>query len=252
MMEDESESGVVEMELRSEQRREHELVAVVEDGNDRRSRLTTLRNILSDSDNDNNNDNDSYTDNDYYNDIDNNIDSKTTRSPSMGTRKIWVKRPGASATMVTIAEDHLVDDVRDMILKKYANTLGRNFDSPDVSLRVIPRDNRQERALSPEEPICQVLDGYFPGGQTVDEALVIDVPLRRTPRPSPQPVARYYQEEERRPPEAASEYFPPMPAPSVPSPHLPGMRPDMAHARSHSPSHVSLAFNVRSHYGARS
>jgi osomolarity two-component system response regulator SSK1 len=167
-------------------------------------------------------------------------------NPSMVSRKIWVKRPGASATLVTVVEDHLVDDVRDMILRKYANTLGRSFDSPDVTLRVIPRENRQERTLGPEEPICQVLDGFFPGGQTVDEALVIDVPLRRTPRPSPQPVpmGRYYPEEERRPPEAASEYFPPMPVPTVPSPHLPGMMPFSARVRDRSPSSISLAFNV--------
>lgn len=143
----------------------------------------------------------------------------------MLSRKIWVKRPGSSATLVTILEDYLVDDVRDMILKKYANSLGRNFDAPDVTLRAVPRENRQERTLGPEEPICQTLDAYFPGGQTVEEALIIDVPLRRTPRPSPQPAARYYQDEERRPAEAASDYFPPMPVPAAPSPHLPGTVP---------------------------
>lgn len=173
-------------------------------------------------------------------------DDDAALNPSMVSRKIWVKRPGASATLVTVVEDHLVDDVRDMILRKYANTLGRSFDSPDVTLRVVPRENRQERTLGPEEPICQVLDGFFPGGQTVDEALVIDVPLRRTPRPSPQPVpiGRYYSEEERRPQEAASEYFPPMPVPTVPSPHLPGMMPFSVRGRDRSPSSISLAFNV--------
>jgi hypothetical protein len=172
-------------------------------------------------------------------------------TPSMVSRKVWVKRPGASATLVTILEDHLVDDVRDLILKKYANTLGKSFDSPDVTLRIVPRENRQERTLGPEEPISQVLDGYFPGGQTVDEALVIDVPLRRTPRPSPQSVPRYYQEDERRPPEAASEYFPPMPVPTVPSPHLPGMMPFIRRARDHSPSAASLTLDVGSHDRSR-
>lgn len=142
-------------------------------------------------------------------------------SDAMGNRKVWVKRAGGSATLVAILADYLVDDVREMILKKYANTLGRNYDAPDVTLRVVPRENRQERTLGPEEVMCEVLDDNFPGGQTVEEALVIDVPLRRTPRPSPQPVARYYPEEERRPPEAASDYFPQMPVSNVPSP---GMR----------------------------
>jgi len=43
---------------------------------------------------------------------------------NMARRKIWVKRPGASATLVTIQEDDLVDDVRDMILKKIRQLAG--------------------------------------------------------------------------------------------------------------------------------
>ncbi|KAI9762402.1 MAG: ssk1 response regulator receiver [Chaenotheca gracillima] len=146
---------------------------------------------------------------------------------NMGTRKIWVKRPGASATLVSIREDDLVDDVRDMILKKYANSLGRSFDSPDVTLRIVPREpaNRNsregERCMGPDESIGRALDAYYPSGQTVDDALLIDVPQRlRTPRPSPRPGHHmpYWTEESR--PGEGGEYFPPMPA--VPSPHLPG------------------------------
>lgn len=147
----------------------------------------------------------------------------STISPNMVSRKIWVKRPGASATLVTIHEDDLVDDVRDMILKKYANSLGRSFDAPDVTLRIIPREQRQERTLSPDEPMGRTLDAYYPGGQGVDEALVIDVPVKRTPRASPQPNLRYYDEQ--RPAEAGSDYFPQMPAPVVPSPRLPNVLP---------------------------
>jgi osomolarity two-component system, response regulator SSK1 len=135
----------------------------------------------------------------------------------MATRKIWVRRPGASATLVTINEDDVVDDVRDMILRKYANSLGRQFDSPDLTLRIVPRENRVERILGPEEPMARTLDAYFPGGQTVDEALVIDVPLRRTtPMPSPRtgpPHAPHLTAailaEEPRPPEGTTDYFGP-------------------------------------------
>ncbi|KAK0105930.1 ssk1 response regulator receiver [Cadophora gregata] len=152
-----------------------------------------------------------------------NLDYFTANGPStisanMVSRKMWVKRPAASATLVTIHEDDLVDDVREMILKKYANSLGRNFDAPDVTLRIVPREQRQERTLGPEEPMGRTLDAYFPGGQTVEEALLIDVPVRRTPKPSPQPHRIYY--DEIRPTEAGSDYFPPMP-PAIPSPHLP-------------------------------
>ncbi|KAB5547070.1 response regulator receiver domain-containing protein [Coniochaeta sp. 2T2.1] len=136
---------------------------------------------------------------------------------SMVTRKIWVRRPGSSATQVTINEEDLVDDVRDMILRKYGNSLGRQFDSPDLTLRIVPREKRQERTLGPEEPMGRTLDAYFPGGQTVDEALVIDVPLvRRTPRASPRtgpPHAThltsvsYYDEV--RPTDSSTDYFGP-------------------------------------------
>lgn len=151
-----------------------------------------------------------------------------TISANMLHRKIWVKRPGASATLVSINEDDLVDDVRDMILKKYANSLGRSFDAPDVTLRVVPREREHshrhsqggERTLGPEEPISRTLDAYFPGGQTVDEALLIDVPQRRTPRHSPRNVVPYYLAEDFRPGESGTEYFPPMPAPGQHSPHL--------------------------------
>ncbi|OCK82489.1 hypothetical protein K432DRAFT_402857 [Lepidopterella palustris CBS 459.81] len=131
-------------------------------------------------------------------------------------RKIWVKRPNASATLVQVREDDLVDDVRGMILKKYANSLGKNFDAPDVILRIFPRDTSQktgDRVLGPEEEMCRTLDAYYPDGQTVNEALVIDVPQRRTPKPSPRAVQHgipYYYDESR-PIENAAEYFPPMP-----------------------------------------
>ena len=149
-----------------------------------------------------------------------------TISANMLQRKIWVKRPGASATLVLIREDDLVDDVRDMILKKYANSLGRNFDAPDVTLRVIPRDHSHrhsqgERTLGPEEPITRTLDHYFPGGQNVEEALIIDIPQRRTPRHSPRTHMPYYLAEDLRPGESGTEYFPQMPAAGQPSPLLP-------------------------------
>lgn len=151
----------------------------------------------------------------------------STISANMLNRKIWVKRPGSSATLVTIKEDDLVDDVREMILRKYANSLGRNFDAPDVTLRIVPREpvhrhsHNGERTLGPEEPISMTLDSYFPGGQRVDEALLIDVPQRRTPRSSPRHPIPYYMVDDLRPFEAGSDYFPPMTSNNQQSPHLP-------------------------------
>ncbi len=131
-------------------------------------------------------------------------------------RRVWVRRPGASATLVAINEDDVVDDLRDNILLKYSNALGRHFDAPDLTLRIEPREQRVERSLRPDEPVARTLEAYYPGGQTVDEALVIEVPLRRTPRPSPRAgpphapnAMTYLAQDDARLPEIASDYFGP-------------------------------------------
>lgn len=156
-------------------------------------------------------------------------------------RKIWVRRPGQSATLVQIREDDLVDDVRDMILKKYANSLGRTFDAPDMTLRIVQRgesgngqQQRSERVLGPEEEMCRTIDHYYSGGQTVEDAIVIDVPIRekrQTPRPSPGARAyqqsSYHQLDDYRPMENGTDYFPPMPPtivhPSMTNTHHPSI-----------------------------
>lgn len=132
--------------------------------------------------------------------------------------RIWVKRAGASATMITVREDDLVDDVRDKILMKYGNSLGRKFDSPDITLRIVGRQGGQrpqDRMLSPEEDVCKIINSYYPGGQKVDEALLIEPPVKKTPRPSPLPYnhqAGYQEMEQYRPQETGTDYFPQMPA----------------------------------------
>ncbi|EAW12786.1 putative response regulator [Aspergillus clavatus NRRL 1] len=143
-----------------------------------------------------------------------------TVSNEMLPRKIWVKRPGGSATLVPTLDDSLVDELRDQVIMKYSNSLGKTFDSPDIVIRIAPREgsNRQstpERVLSPEEPLGVVIDSYYPGGQSVDEALIIDIPQRRTPKPSPRHNVYYHHSE----PGEHGEYFPLMPAnPGVPTP----------------------------------
>ena len=148
-----------------------------------------------------------------------------TNMASIMYRKIWVKRQGASATQVQIREDDLVDDVRDSILKKYGNSLGRTFDAPDVDIRIFPRSHSQskrpkERVLAPDEDMCRTLDAFYPGGQTIEEALLICIPQRHTPQPSPggHYIAQHH-EEHRRPIESGNGYFPPMPAVIPPSNH---------------------------------
>lgn len=134
------------------------------------------------------------------------LPTPATLGSSMLNVRVWVKRPGGSPTIVNVRQDDMVDDARDVVLKKYQNALGKSYDAPDISIRVVPRHARprsldhppgrgydpqlNERTLNPDETITRVLDDYFPGGQSIDEALVIEVPplpsvVRRTPRPSP-------------------------------------------------------------------
>jgi osomolarity two-component system response regulator SSK1 len=127
-------------------------------------------------------------------------------------RRIWVKRPGLSPTMIKIDEDFLVDDVRDLILQKYQNSLGRNFDAPDIAIRILPREKSQrspseiDRVLLPDEPIARTIDIYYPNGQTSDEALLIDIPVRKTPKASPAAIAYY--------PGEGPDYFSAQPTPN--------------------------------------
>jgi osomolarity two-component system response regulator SSK1 len=136
----------------------------------------------------------------------------------MVQRRVWVKRPGGSATLVPCMEDAVVDELRDQVIMKYVNSLGRSFDSPDIVIRILAREgsNRPtpaERLLSPEEVLFSVIDSYYPGGQSMDEALVIDAPSRRTPKPSPRHAVYHHHQ-----PGEHGDYFPLMPANPNPTP----------------------------------
>ncbi|KAL4903965.1 hypothetical protein BDW74DRAFT_155740 [Aspergillus multicolor] len=134
-----------------------------------------------------------------------------TMGSGMGLRKIWVRRPGGSATLLPTSEDALVDELRDQVVVKYANSLGKTFDAPDIIIRITTREGVRlptpDRMLSPEEPLWTVVDSYYPGGQTVAEALVIEIPQRRTPKPSPRRNVYFAHGE----PGEHGDYFPLMP-----------------------------------------
>ncbi|KAL4737731.1 hypothetical protein BDV11DRAFT_191182 [Aspergillus similis] len=134
-----------------------------------------------------------------------------TMGSGMGLRKIWVKRPGGSATLLPTSGDALVDELRDQVVIKYANSLGKTFDAPDIIIRIATREGTRpptpDRILSPEEPLWAVVDSYYPGGQTVGEALLIEIPQRRTPKPSPRRNVYFAQSE----PGEHGDYFPLMP-----------------------------------------
>lgn len=155
--------------------------------------------------------------------------------PAMAAkRKVWVKKGSAgSATAISIGEQDLVDDARDVILMKYNNTLAKTWDAPDVTLWLPHRGRRgdrphHDRMLSPDECLVQVVDEYFPNGQKADEALIIEVP-RRTPRPSPAGFPGSYLNEEQ-------DYFTAIPVQGTST--TPGV-PSLGSAR-HTPNSMSI------------
>ncbi|KAJ5935956.1 hypothetical protein N7454_005254 [Penicillium verhagenii] len=108
----------------------------------------------------------------------------------MARRRVWVKRSTSSATLVSCPEDAILDELRDQVILKFANSLGRTFDSPDIRMSITPREGSDlqaypERLLGPEEVLASVLDVYYPGGQTIKEALIVDAPLISAAKPSP-------------------------------------------------------------------
>lgn len=98
--------------------------------------------------------------------------------------RVWVRRSTGSATLVSCLDDALVDELRDMVVLKFANSLGRVFDSPDIVLTITPRGNSElqtfpKRLLGPDEVLSTVLDKYYHGSQTIEEALIMDAPMSR-------------------------------------------------------------------------
>jgi osomolarity two-component system response regulator SSK1 len=97
-------------------------------------------------------------------------------------RKLWVCEPGSTATSVPVNAGELVDDVKTLVLSRYANSL-KAVDAANMTITIKPRPQGPpacyERFLSPDEDIFQLLDFYYPGGQKLVEALVIS----SAPRP---------------------------------------------------------------------
>lgn len=105
------------------------------------------------------------------------FDSETHPMSSRPPRKLWVCERGAIATSVPVQRGELVDDVKTLVLSRYANSLGKALDAANLTITITPRLRGplacHERSLDPDEDICHVLDCYYPGGQKLAEALLI-------------------------------------------------------------------------------
>jgi osomolarity two-component system, response regulator SSK1 len=118
--------------------------------------------------------------------------------------------------LVLTKPDDLVDEVKEMILRRYGNSLGKHYDVPDVTVKIVSREHPlSEHQLNPDEVLWEVLDKAYPSGQKMEEALIIHVPQKRTPRHSPGGQLLHhghgYYVDESRPHENGTDYFPPMP-----------------------------------------
>jgi osomolarity two-component system response regulator SSK1 len=101
---------------------------------------------------------------------------------SRPNRKLWVCEPGSTATSVPVQAGELVDDVKTLVLSRYAHSLGKAVDAANMTITIKPRPQGPpacyERFLNPDEDVIQLLDSYYPGGQKLVEALVIGSALR--------------------------------------------------------------------------
>jgi hypothetical protein len=126
-----------------------------------------------------------------------------------GITKVWVRRPNSSPTRICIpssvstpnfspstgessgardnprqvdvelTEDFLVDDLRDCILTKYPQSLGKHHDSADLAIQIPKQGGEAEgegiggRLLAPDESVLKVLTEEYPNGQRSADAWTI-------------------------------------------------------------------------------
>lgn len=127
--------------------------------------------------------------------------------------KVWVRRPNSSPVRIQIPSsvsspaftgtpsqgsgardtprgvdveltaDFLIDDLREAILKKYPQSLGKHHDSADLSIQIPTRRNNSDdsdgstvegqRILRPDESVIKILTEEYPDGQKSDDAWLI-------------------------------------------------------------------------------
>lgn len=97
--------------------------------------------------------------------------------------KVWVRRPHSSPTRIQIpsvstpngsraieldiSDDFLVDDLREEILNRYPQSLGKHHDSADLTIHI------GERVLAPDESVVKILTEEYPDGQKSSGAWTI-------------------------------------------------------------------------------
>ncbi|EEB05312.2 response regulator Mcs4 [Schizosaccharomyces japonicus yFS275] len=95
--------------------------------------------------------------------------------------RVWLKKiPDGTVTSIKLTKELLVDDLKDAIVQKYPIRIGQFYDAPDVSIHVVTKVNggrdTQARELAPNESLFIIMEKYYPGGQSLSDALLVTVP----------------------------------------------------------------------------
>ncbi|KAK9333264.1 hypothetical protein V1520DRAFT_333081 [Lipomyces starkeyi] len=88
----------------------------------------------------------------------------------MDRKRIWVRRPHGAATTVLVSASDIVDDLKTALIGKYATSLGRTHDAPDISIRMShagtpsgqhsPHGRRKRRGDTVRRELAAALDPH--------------------------------------------------------------------------------------------
>lgn len=125
-------------------------------------------------------------------------------SPSIfSSKRLWIKRPSGSPTTILVHQNDIIDDVKLLIIEKYPNSLGREYDAADIVIKMeiqlkhpsqtTSNGSNKQRAsfsspeknstptyatLEPDQNVWSILDTYFPNGMSIHNAFIIEEPGR--------------------------------------------------------------------------
>jgi len=124
-------------------------------------------------------------------------------------KRVWVRLAHGNPTTIVVHQNDIVDDLKSAIVAKYPNTIGRTYDSADLviklglssrssgnsaaakkpSLSVSPDRKSPISAqfhvpistryitLESDQNVYAIIDTHFPNGMTINDALLIELPL---------------------------------------------------------------------------
>ncbi|KAK6201479.1 uncharacterized protein RJT21DRAFT_84983 [Scheffersomyces amazonensis] len=98
------------------------------------------------------------------------------------TRRVWVKKVNGTPTTLIINQDYIVDDLKQDIMYKFPNSLAKIYDPADLRI-ILVRNNQNRINLEPDQSVWTILDQYFPGGMTKNNAFLIEEPIPEVNEP---------------------------------------------------------------------